>query len=133
MSVRSDLETRLQLWADSQSPKLKIAWEGQAFQKPTSGVFLQAFIMRAKSRNSNLSGIDYREHGLWQISVWGLDGKGSAETEQVAQDLVNLFPVVPKFAQTSIEQVGTISQADIIDGWRVVHVTFPYRKESQTN
>lgn len=132
MSVRSDLETRLQLWADSQVPKIKIAWEGQAFQKPTSGVFLQAVVMRAKSRNSTLRGTDYREHGLWQISVWGLDGRGSSETENIAQDLVNLFPVVPKFASTSIEQVGSISQADIIDGWRVVHVTFPYRKESQT-
>lgn len=132
MSVRSDLETRLQLWADSQVPKIKIAWEGQAFQKPTSGVFLQAVVMRAKNRNSTLRGTDYREHGLWQISVWGLDGRGSSETENIAQDLVNLFPVVPKFASTSIEQVGTISQADIIDGWRVVHVTFPYRKESQT-
>ena len=132
MSVRSDLETRLQLWADSQVPKIKIAWEGQAFQKPTSGLFLQAVVMRAKSRNSTLRGTDYREHGLWQISVWGLDGRGSSETENIAQDLVNLFPVVPKFASTSIEQVGTISQADIIDGWRVVHVTFPYRKESQT-
>jgi len=132
MSVRSDLETRLQLWADSQVPKIKIAWEGQSFQKPTSGVFLQAVVMRAKSRNSTLRGTDYREHGLWQISVWGLDGRGSSETENIAQDLVNLFPVVPKFASTSIEQVGTISQADIIDGWRVVHVTFHYRKESQT-
>lgn len=132
MSVRSDLETRLQTWADAQSPKIKIAWEGKAFTKPSTGVFLQAVVMRAKSRNSNLGGIDYREHGLWQISVWGLDGKGSAETEDIAQDLVNLFPVVPKFAQTSIEQVGSISQADIIDGWRVVHITFPYRKEAQT-
>lgn len=132
MSVRSDLETRLQTWADAQSPKIKIAWEGKAFTKPSTGVFLQAVVMRAKSRNSNLGGIDYREHGLWQISVWGLDGKGSSETESIAQDLVNLFPVIPKFASTSIEQAGTISQADIIDGWRVVHVTFPYRKESQT-
>lgn len=132
MSVRTDLETRLKTWADNHNPVIKVAWEGVPFAKPTSGMFIQPFIIRAKSRNSNLSGTDYREHGLWQISVWGLDGKGSAETEDLSQELINLFPVIPKFATTSIEQTGTMSQADIIDGWRVVHLTFPYRKESKT-
>ena len=57
MSVRTDLEDKLILWAKAQSPVLKVALEGRAFDKPTDGsMFLQSFIMPAKSVNADVGG-----------------------------------------------------------------------------
>ncbi len=134
MSVRTDLEDKLITWAKAQSPVIKVALEGRAFDKPTDGsMFLQSFIMPAKSVNADVGGKRYRENGIWQINIWELDGRGVGRTEQLAQELINLFPVFPKFADTSIEQVGSIERADIVSGWRVTPVCFRYRRETNTN
>lgn len=131
MSVRSDLEGRLANWAASQHPPVTIAWEGVSFDKP-SELFLQPITSPAKPSMAGVGGVRYRELGIFHINIWGIDGKGSSEVESVAAALVNLFPVFPKFAETSIEQVGSIGQAEIINGYRVVPVSFYYRRETQT-
>lgn len=132
MSVRSDLESRLATWAASQNPPIEISWEGMSYDKPSSSLFLQAIISPSKPSMAGVSGIRYRELGILHINIWGLDGKGSSEVESIAQALVNLFPVFPKFAETSIEQVGAIGQAEIINGYRVLPISFYYRRETQT-
>jgi hypothetical protein len=132
MSVRSDLETRLEQWASSQSPPIEIAWEGLDYTKPSSGVFLQPILSPAQPRLAGLSGTRYRDIGMFHINIWGLDGKGAAETEAIAQSLINLFPVIPKFGDTSIEQIGHIGKAEPVNGYRVLPVSFYYRKETQT-
>ena len=77
MSVRSDLETRLEQWASSQSPPIEIAWEGLDYTKPSSGVFLQPILSPAQPRLAGLSGTRYRDIGMFHINIWGLDGKGA--------------------------------------------------------
>lgn len=131
MSVRSDLESRLATWAANQNPPIEISWEGVSYDKP-SKLFLQAVLSPTKPSMSGVSGIRYRELGIFHINIWGIDGVGSAEVESIAASLVNLFPVFPKFADTSIEQVGHIGQAEIMNGYRVLPVSFYYRRETQT-
>ena len=135
MTVRSDLESRIKLWADNHSPVIKVAWQGEAFDKPIdNSAFIQPIIMPARSRNVNLDGRRYKELGILQINIWVLDGRGSSTiTEQLANELINLFPVFPKFADTSIEQTGYMERSDVVSGWRITPVCFYYRKESQTN
>jgi hypothetical protein len=90
--------------------------------------------MPAKSRNVNLDGRRYKELGILQINIWVLDGRGSSTiTEQLANELINFFPIFPKFADTSIEQTGYMERSDVVSGWRITPVCFYYRKESQTN
>lgn len=132
MSVRTDLESRLNTWAVAQNPPIEVAWEGISYNKPTSQIFLQPILMPATPRMAGINGVRYRELGVFHINVWGIDGEGSAETDTIANSLVNLFPVIPKFADTSIERVGYAGQAEIINGYRVVPVTFYYRRETQT-
>ena len=133
MSVRSDLESRLKTWADSQNPPIKIAWEGRSFTKPTGGSsWLQPFVLPSYSKNATVDGIRYREQGYWQINIWSVDGKGAGNQESIAQQLINLFPVIPKFSDTSIERVGSMSQGPDNAGYRVLAISWPYRRETQT-
>ena len=58
MSVRSDLETRLKNWASSQSPPMKVAWEGRPFTKPTDdSTWLQPFVLPSYPKNATVDGI----------------------------------------------------------------------------
>ena len=133
MSVRSDLESRLNDWAASQNPPIEVAWEGFDYDKPSSGLFLEPKIIPSRPAMAGVSGVRFRELGIFHVNVWGLNGNGTHETETIAKALVDLFPVIPKFSATSIESVGNIGNADIINGYRVVPVSFLYRRETQTN
>lgn len=133
MSVRSDLESRLAAWVALQTQTIEVAWEGWEFDKPPSDLFIQPIIIPARSINASVDGVRYREIGIFQVNVWGIDGKGSGETESIAQSLINFFPVFPKFSSTSIDQIGHIGQAEPINGYRVLPVSFYYRRETQTN
>lgn len=133
MTVRTDLETRLATWAASQVPPIEIAWEGVNYDKPASDLFVECFLSPSMPNMAGLGGTRYRDVGVFHINIWGLNGKGVSETETLAKSLVNFFPVFPKWADTSIERVGQISKAEIVNGYRVVPVTFYYRQETQTN
>lgn len=129
MSVRSDLESRLNTWALSKNPVIEIAWENRPFEKPGT-LFLQAVISPAPSINMTVDGRRYKEVGVFHINIWGIEGDGAGTTEELAQELITLFPVVPKWSDTSIERVGHIGQADPVNGYRVLPVTFYYRRET---
>lgn len=129
MSVRNDLESRLKAWADSQIPPIDVVWEGTSFDKTGSEVpFLQCFIIPGKTLNATLDASKQREIGIFQVSVWGIDGKGTYETENLANQVIDLFPVYPKFAQTSIENPMSKSIAEIRGNWRVIHCSASYRR-----
>lgn len=129
MSIRSELETRLKTWADAQSPKIPIAFEGVPFTKPPGTPFLQAYLMPAVTINPTVDGIRSREVGIFQVNCWVADGKGSAEAEALARNIINLFPLVPKTGTVSIEKTPSMASPLIDDGWRVVPVTITYRQE----
>lgn len=130
MSVRSELEGRLKAWANAQMPKIPVAWEGVPFDKPLNGVFLQAFLLPAQTQNPTVDGSRTRELGIFHINCWGLDGEGWGKVEGLADNIVSLFPLLPKQGTVSVERTPS-KQAHMLDnGWRVVPVVIYYRREA---
>lgn len=126
-SVRPELEQRLKTWADNNG--VRVAWEGVQFNKPTSGIFLQPVLLQGTTINPTVDGTRQREVGIFQVNVWGFDGKGAGETETTARSIVELFPILPKVGTVSIEKTPSIGAPIIESGWRVVPVTILYRRE----
>lgn len=127
-NIRQELELRLKDWANSQSPKIPVAWEGKPFTKPTSGVYLQPFLLPTKPMNPSVDGKLIREFGIFHVNCWGIDGQGVGAVEQLAQNIVDLFPILPKVGTVSIEQTPAIENPIIDSGWRVIPVTISYRR-----
>lgn len=65
-----------------------------------------------------------------QINVWCPSGKGTKQSDDIAQAIMTAFPVVPKTGTVSIESTPSAKQA-IIDpsGYRITPVICSYRQE----
>lgn len=133
-TIRSELTKRLQAWADAQSPVVQISHEGEAFTKPTDGSsFLQAFVLPAITVNPTLSGRQVREVGIFQVNCWVKEGgalQGAGRSDRLAQSIIDLFPIVPKFSVVSVERTPYTSPPILQDGYRVTPVTIQYRLET---
>ena len=129
--IRSELETRLAAFAAAQSPPLPVAWEGIPFTKPTTGGYLEPFLISASTVNPDVAAKRSREVGVFQVNIYFPDGTGSAPCSNVAIALISAFPVVPKTGLVSIEQTPNAARA-LLDtsGWRVVPVSIKYRYEA---
>lgn len=128
--IRSELESRLKTWADAQTPKIPIAFENVAFTKPTTGVFMEAFLLPNITLNPEVSANRKRLIGIFQINCWAKSGNGMKTVEQLAQNVIDLFPVMPKSNVVSIEETPN-AEKHLLDstGWVVVPVTIKYRAE----
>lgn len=129
MSVRSELEGRIKDWADSQSPKVPVSWEGIAFTKPLNGVFIQPFILPAQTQNPTVDGNRTRELGILHINCWSPDGIGMGRVEDLANSIVAAFPILPKVGTVSIERTPSKQTPMVADGWRILPVVIYYRRE----
>lgn len=129
-TIRAEFETRLKAWADAQVPPVPIAFEGAAFAKPTAGVFLQPSLLPNPTMNLEVSGKRKTYIGIFQVNCWALEGRGMGEVEQLAQDVIDLFPFLPKTGPVSIEQ-SPAAEKPLPDGsgWVIVPVTIKYRME----
>lgn len=134
MTIRSEIESRLITWAQAQVPPILVSLEGVPFTKPTDGsAYLQIFFLGSASTNTSVDGLGVRVRGIAQINCCVPDGKGSKQVEALSQNIVDLFPVVPKslFTTVSIEQTPSVGQAMIDATWRIVPVTIKYRQENK--
>lgn len=129
MSIRSELEGRLKSWADSQLPKIPIAFEGFALNKPSSGLFLQPFLLPAMTQNPTVDANRTRELGIFHVNCWGLDGQGLGRVDDLANEIIKLFPVLPKVGTVSIERTPSKHQPMYDSGWVIIPVVVYYRKE----
>lgn len=129
--IRAELETRLKNWADAQTPKVPIAFQNAPFTKPTDGTFLEAFLIPSSTMNLEVSGKRKTLIGIFQVNCWAQRGKGMRTVEQLAQNVVNLFPILPKTGAVSIESTPN-AESPIWDdsGWVIVPVSVRYRYES---
>jgi hypothetical protein len=131
MSIRSELELKLAAWASSQVPPIPVAYEGVAFTKPTTGPWLQPTMLTSSTVNPTVEATRRRERGVFQINCYVRDGLGSAAVENLSNNIVNLYPVVPKTGTVSIEQTPQTAAAIVTqDGWRYIPVRVSYRQES---
>lgn len=129
--IRAELETRLKTWADAQIPKIPIAFENVAFTKPSEGVFLETYLIPSITLDREVSGAKQRLLGIFQVNCWARSGKGMRQVEQLSQDVISLFPLLPKVGAVSIDGTPSTESA-LLDqsGWVVVPVTIKYRYES---
>lgn len=129
--IRAELETRLKAWADAQDPKIPVSFENAAFVKPTTGVYLECFLIPAATIDVDVGATRKRRLGLFQINCWAKSGTGMRQAETLAQNVIDLFPILPKTGAVSIE--ATPYADDSIpdpSGWLAVPVTIKYRHES---
>lgn len=129
--IRAELETRLKAWADAQTPKIPISFEGVPFTKPTSGMYLECFLLPAATIDVDVSATRKRRLGIFQVNCWMESGTGMRQVEILAQNIIDLFPIVPKTGAVSIESTPYADDS-ILDpsGWIAVPVTVQYRHES---
>lgn len=129
--IRAELETRLKVWADAQTPKIPVAFEGVTFTKPTDGVYLATFLLPTETIDVDVSATRKRRIGIFQINCWARAGKGMGQVETLAQNIIDLFPIIPKVGTVSVERTPYANDAIPDDsGWMIVPVTVEYRHES---
>lgn len=128
--VRAYFESALNTWAASQSPAIPISFENVPFTKPSSGNFLECFVLPATTVARTISGDKSREVGIFQVNIWIPSGEGSGAAQVLADSIAALFPLVPKSGAVSIEKPPSIERAiEDASGWYVVPLVIHYRHE----
>lgn len=130
-TIRSILETQLKTWADAQVPKIPIAFEGNSFTKPPTGGFVEPILIPNVTVNNDLSGKRKTYHGIFEVRCWHPSGKGMGGVEKLATRIINLFPLLPKSGNLSVENTPYAEQPDFdAAGWIIVPVLILYRYET---
>lgn len=132
MTTRSELETRLKAFADSQSPPIVIAIENKSFTRPAGSPYLECFLSKGDTISATVDAMRNRERGVWGVNCYVPSNMGMAKLEAIVQGVLDTFRVIPKLGTVSIESPGNTSKM-IIDaaGWACIPITFPYRVETQ--
>ena len=128
-TLRKEIEDKVRAWANSQSPAIKIAYENVPFEK-TDDTFIQLYIIPAASVNSTVDAKRVTLLGILQFNIFTKAGEGTKKSEDLAQALIDLFPVFPKIGTVSIESSGYIMSPLYDAQWRVTPVRFNYRQEN---
>lgn len=126
--IRNFFEKKLNSYAITSN--LPIALQNVAFNRPLNGIWLECFLLptRAWHREVTANKLKICEIGIFQVNVWVKNGYGMGAGEDVAKEIVNLFPVLPKL-EVSIEYPGNIGKAlapeDV--GFTAIPITFEYK------
>ena len=129
MTVRSEVESKLATFASTRTPAVPVAFENVPFTKPTAGNYLAIYFLGEKTINRDLSGEHYATYGMFQVSVYGKLGEGMGRLETLANEIVALFPIVPKMLLTSVEATPNIGPRTTEDDFASIPVTVRYRAE----
>lgn len=132
--IRSTFMTALSAYAAAHNPVLTISRENTAFVKPANNAtFLEAFLIPANTTLPTLAADTRRFWGDFQVNIWTKDGIGAGTGEVIAEEIAQLFPVVPKnYLPVSVEGPANIRRSlTDTSGWRVTPVLIPYRMESE--
>ncbi len=127
MTIRTEVESVIEDFAKSRG--LKVAYEGCAFT-PDNLPYLRVFFMNKAIRAPDLAVQTKTTIGMFQVDVCCLDKRGSAEVEELAQAVADLFPCADKqaFPTITIEGHPQIGRAMIEGNFRIIPVTVEYRQ-----
>lgn len=128
MSIRSELETPLAAFAAAQN--IPVAWEGVPFVAPTTGPYLQSYLLGSVTTNASVDGTRQRVRGTFQINVVVHDGLGSEAVDALAAQVVALYPLLPKTGTVSIEQPPQTGAAILVVDKRYIPIKIAYRQET---
>lgn len=132
ITIRSKIVTALAAWAAAKTPAIPIVREGLAFTPPANnGTYVEVYVLPANTLVAAVDGTRKRYMGDVVCNIYCKDNMGTAESEGLAEEIANLFPVFPKnFLPVSVESVPSIKRATPqSNGYRVTPVTFSYRAE----
>lgn len=129
MTIRSEIESRLATWANLQNPKIPVSYENVSFVKPKTGQYLEVFLLDSISINPEISASDTRVIGTFQVNCYSPLGCGMASVEALAQNIIDLYPVLPKTGTVSIEAPLDAASGMIVEGYMCVPVSGRYRSE----
>ena len=127
-TIRAEIEAKLKTWADAKSPQIQIAYENVDFVKPDT-TWIQMFLIPAITANTTVDTKRKTHLGMVHFNIYTKLNKGTKESETLAQELIELFPVFPKTGTVSIEQTGSIYNPFNDAVWRVTPVRIRYRQE----
>jgi hypothetical protein len=129
--IRAALESRLKTWADAQVPKIPIAFESVSFTKPAAGLYIEPLLLPNVTSNNELSGTRQTHLGIFEVRCWGPTGNGMGAVEKLANNIVKLFPILPKVGSVSVENTpySERPQHDAA-GWVILPVLVFYRYEA---
>ena len=128
MTTRSEIESKLAAYATSKS--IPVSYENVSFNQPCVGPFLEIYLFSTVRHNSDLAATHVRQKGLFQINCYGPVGDGMALVEALVEDIINIYPVLPKVGTVSIEAPLHASSGYIVDGFMCIPVTGRFRVES---
>ena len=129
--IRSIFEQRLAAWAADR--KLRIAYQGYAFDQQPGETYLAAFTLPTATSTNTLSGDQRLYTGVFQINVVTPFGTGTANAEALVDELDTLFPAFLRLKESDFEvmvftpvQPGPFVQAD---NTLTVSASFQYRAD----
>lgn len=125
-TLRKEIEDKVAAWAATKS--IPIAYENVTFTKPTT-TFIELYIIPATTVNPTVNAKRATLYGMIQFNIYCKSGEYTKKSEDLAQELIDLFPVVPKVGTVSIEQTGSIMNPLYDSQWRVLPVRIRYRQE----
>lgn len=128
MSIRSEIEAKLAVYASTQIPAIPVAYENVEFVKPANGKYLEIFFMDQARRSRNLR-TDVRVSGMFQINCYCKSSLGMAAVEALRDDIMALYPVLPKMNSVSIEAPLSATAGYNVDACICISVTGQYRVE----
>lgn len=129
MGLRSEIESRLASFAAAQVPPIPIALENRKFTKPSGGYYLEVHFLNSTPISNNLSASGVRLYGFFQISCYGPLAEGTGAIEDLAQKIVDLYPVIPKVGTVSIEKPLSTAQGFPMDNFFCIPITGKFRVE----
>lgn len=127
-TIRKEVEDKIKAWAVPKA--IPVAFENVPFTKPSDIPFIELYIIPATTVNTTVSASRATNFGIIQINIYTPSGKGTKQSEDIAEELIRLFPVVPKMGTVSIEQTGSIMSPLYDAQWRVLPIRFTYRQEN---
>lgn len=132
MTIRSELESRLNAFASTQVPAIPIAVEGRSFTKPTTGAYLEIVLLRKVAMSRNLAAVDQTITGKAQINVYMViqADSGMGQLEALVEKVKNLYPVIPKIGIVSIEKPCDEGDSYLVGNFTCVPLTVSYRVET---
>jgi hypothetical protein len=130
MTARQEIETRLNNWAKAQVPPIPVAFQNVNFNKPVSGPYLEIVMLADNSMNRDLAAEGVRVFGMFQVNCYAPANTGMAQVEALANNVVALFPVLPKTGTVSIEAPLSTSGSYVVDSFVCIPVRARYRIET---
>lgn len=135
--IRNILQARLAAWAATRVPPLPVLWQNVRAPEP-EGDHLRACLMPATTLSPYLAGEGRTLIGVFQVSIFVVDGAGPKKAEDIAAELDALFPCAEIFTDAGglAVQIATpvsASTAQQDEGFSMVAASFRYQCSTTIN